>query len=72
MAKDGDDRFEPKLGRIRARGGRTGKTYLQRVLHAASLAGPGIGQAGRSAFSGTRIGRGCSATTTVAGERQPR
>ena len=58
MATDGEDRFKPKLGKIRSRGDRKAKTYLQRVLHAASLSGPGFGCMGASAFSGSRIGRG--------------
>jgi len=58
MATDGEDRFKPKLGKIRSRGDRRAKTYLQRVLHAASLSGPGFGRLGASAFSGSRIGRG--------------
>ena len=58
MATDGEDRFKPKLGKIRSRGDRKAKTYLQRVLHAASLSGPGFRRMGASAFSGSRIGRG--------------
>ena len=58
MATDGEDRFKPKLGKIRSRGDRKAKTYLQRVLHAASLSGPGFGRMGASTFSGSRIGRG--------------
>ena len=56
MATDGEDRFKPKLGKIRSRGDKKAKTYLQRVLHAASLSGPGFGRMGASAFSGSRIG----------------
>ncbi len=58
MATDGEDRFKPKLGKIRSRGDRKAKTYLQRVLHAASFSGPGFGRMGAAAFSGSRIGRG--------------
>ncbi|RCK45962.1 conjugal transfer protein TraI [Thalassospira profundimaris] len=58
MATDGEDRFKPKLGKIRSLGDRKAKTYLQRVLHAASLSGPGFRRMGASAFSGSRIGRG--------------
>lgn len=58
MALDNEDRFKPKLGKIRSRGGKKAQTYLQRVLHSASLAGPGFGHLGASAFSGSRIGRG--------------
>lgn len=60
-----DDReFEPRLGRIRSSGGGRGKTYLQRVLRAASLAGSGRSRA--SGFTGSRIGRGFSAGRVLA------
>lgn len=58
MATDSEDRFKPKLGKIRSRGDKKAKTYLQRVLHSASLSGPGFGRMGASPFSGSRIGRG--------------
>jgi type IV secretory pathway VirD2 relaxase len=51
-----DDDFEPHLGKIGTQRGGRERTYLQRVLHAANLAG-GRGR-GRSAFQGNRIGRG--------------
>lgn len=57
-----DDDFTPDLGKPRAGGSRKGRTYLQRVLQARTLAG-GARRAGR-AFSGTRIARG-----TVAGRQ---
>ena len=50
-----DDEFEPKLGKIRHGGSKTGRRYLQRVLQAATLAGKS--RSGR-AFQGNRIGRG--------------
>jgi type IV secretory pathway VirD2 relaxase len=52
-----DDDFEPKLGRIRHGGSKTGRRYLQRVLQAATL----VGKSGRGKgkqFYGNRIGRG--------------
>ena len=58
MATDDEYRFKPKLGKIRSRGDRKAKTYLQRVVHSASLAGPGFRRSGGLAFSGARIGRG--------------
>jgi len=58
MATDSEDRFTPKLGKIRSRGGKRAQSYLQRVLHSASLAGPGFRRLGASTFSGSRIGRG--------------
>ena len=50
-----DDEFEPKLGKIRHGGSKTGRRYLQRVLQATTLAGKG--RPG-TAFQGNRIGRG--------------
>ena len=58
MASDNEDRFKPKLGKIRSRGNKKAQTYLQRVLHSTSLAGPGFRRSSVSAFSGSRIGRG--------------
>jgi type IV secretory pathway VirD2 relaxase len=56
--------FEPRLGRIRSVGGGRGKSYLQRVLRAASLAGPA--RSGQSKFRGSRIGRGFGAGKVLA------
>jgi len=56
-----DDEFEPKLGKIRSRGSKRGRRYLQQVLHAVALAGGSRGFGAsprRSAFHGNRIGRG--------------
>ncbi|HEV2561738.1 MAG TPA: relaxase/mobilization nuclease RlxS [Rhizomicrobium sp.] len=51
-----DDEFEPHLGKIGVRHAPRERSYLQRVLHAATLAG---GRASRaSKFQGNRIGRG--------------
>ena len=51
-----DDSFEPVLGRIRASPSGRGRTYLRRVLAAATAAG---GRRGRNArFTGARSGRG--------------
>jgi type IV secretory pathway VirD2 relaxase len=56
---DGDDDFEPRLGRIRNTGRGQGRKYLHRVLAAANLARAGSGGIGRRArFDGSRIGRG--------------
>lgn len=55
-----DDLFEPKLGRIRSRGGKRGERYLRQVLRAVSSAS-GRALAAlerRSRFDGSRIGRG--------------
>lgn len=54
-----DEQFEPRLGRIRSRGGKRARSYLGRVLAAANLArGGGSPGGGRSKFSGSRAGRG--------------
>lgn len=60
MTDDGDDRFKPRLGRIRNRGGVRSKTYVARVLRQVSKAGgAGFGAAPASRrFTGYRIGRG--------------
>ena len=50
-----EDDFEPRLGRIRSRGGKRGRTYLSRVLAATNLARGGPGRSG--SYSATRIGR---------------
>ena len=62
MADERD--FKPRLGRIRSSSGGKGKTYLQRVLRAAALAGPG--RSGKSQFQGSRIGRGFGAGRVLA------
>ena len=54
-----DEQFEPRLGRIRYRGGKRARTYLGRVLAAANLARGGAAMLGsRKGFSGSRTGRG--------------
>lgn len=62
MADERD--FEPRLGRIRSSGGGRGKSYLQRVLRAAALSGPG--RSGNSKFQGSRIARGFGAGKVLA------
>ena len=52
-----DDDFEPRLGRTRAAGSHRGKSYLHRVIRAASRAG-GMPGSGRKRFVGSRTGRG--------------
>jgi type IV secretory pathway VirD2 relaxase len=54
-----DDSFEPRLGRIRNKGGKKAKRFLHLVLAATALAG-GLKRLGRSRFTGARIGRGAS------------
>jgi len=60
-----DDEFTPRLGRIRARGGRGGRRYSHRVLRAIALAGK-RSAAGRSSFYGSRIGRGAGVGRVLA------
>lgn len=63
--------FEPRLGRMRARGKGRGKKYLQRVLVAANLAGSVLGGSSRrSRFDGSRIGRGSGAGRVLASRDQ--
>ena len=56
MASAKDDRFEPKLGRSRAKG-KSPQKFISRVVRAASKAGP-ISRAGLSIKRGTGAGRG--------------
>jgi type IV secretory pathway VirD2 relaxase len=60
MARNDDDIFKPKIGRIRNLGGARAKTYVNRVLSQISAAGKrGFGSStGSRGFSGARIGRG--------------
>ena len=57
---DGADDFEPRLGRMRARGKAKGRRYVGQVIAATNLALAGRPRArsGKSPFSGARIGRG--------------
>jgi type IV secretory pathway VirD2 relaxase len=64
-----DDAFEPRLGKIRSRGGKRGRRYLHQVLRAVALAGGKVGSGsklGRSAFQGNRIGRGAGVGRVLA------
>jgi len=64
-----DDDFEPRLGRMRARGSKQGRKFLSKVLAAANLArGGAAGHGRRSRFDGSRIGRG-SGVGRVLGSR---
>ncbi|HLG90330.1 MAG TPA: relaxase/mobilization nuclease RlxS [Alphaproteobacteria bacterium] len=62
-----DDRFEPRLGKIRARGSKRGQRYLHQVLKAIALAGgrSRLGSRGRR-FHGDRIGRGAGVGRVLA------
>ena len=61
-----DEDFEPRLGRMRAKSSRRGKSYLKRVIHAASRAG-GLSAGGRKRFVGSRTGRGNAVARMLAG-----
>lgn len=64
-----EEDFEPRLGRMRARGKARGKKFLHRVLAAANLAGVAPGRpTGKTRFDGNRIGRG-SGVGRVLGSR---
>jgi hypothetical protein len=67
MADEND--FEPRLGRMRSTGGKRARKYLGRVLAAANLARGGAGMIGgaRTAFTGSRIGRGAGVGRVLAG-----
>jgi len=60
-----DEEFEPRLGRMRARGSTRGRKYLHQVLQAAALAA--TGKAVGRTFHGSRIGRGAGAGRILAG-----
>lgn len=62
-----DDEFEPKLGKIRAQGGKRAQRYVNKVLRAASFAGGrALGRIGGRRFDGSRIGRGAGAGRVLA------
>lgn len=52
-----DDEFDPKLGRIRARGGRVRSRYLSEIARSVGRAG-GRSRHSRGKFNGSRSGRG--------------
>ena len=56
-----DDKFKPRLGRLRARGtsGKRARKFLGRIVAAAARAGASTGVRSRR-FDGSRIGRGAS------------
>jgi type IV secretory pathway VirD2 relaxase len=60
------EEFEPHLGHIRWKHGKTDETYVRRVMQVAYKNGFYRGK--RSGFTGSRIGRGC-AFGTLAGAR---
>lgn len=59
-----DDDFEPRLGRIRARGAKVGKRYAHQLRAAINRAGGNQGR--KTGFTGRRIGRGGAIGATLA------
>jgi len=54
-----DNDFQPRLGRIRAQGGKASKRYLARLYATMEKARPGVfARRGRTRFMGAQIGRG--------------
>ncbi|MCJ8159710.1 relaxase/mobilization nuclease RlxS [Sphingomonas sp. LaA6.9] len=54
-----EDKFEPKLGRMRAKGGGRGRKYVGRIVVAAARSAA-KGEIRNRRFDGSRIGRGAS------------
>jgi hypothetical protein len=67
-AMAGEDEFEPRLGRMRAKGkGAKARKFMSRVIAAANLArGGAASKSARSKFTGSRIGRGAGAGRVLA------
>jgi type IV secretory pathway VirD2 relaxase len=63
-----DDEFFPKLGRIRDRGEKKGRKFLNQVIAAANLARGGAAAfgMGKRGFTGSRIGRGAGVGRVLA------
>lgn len=70
MSDDGDDKFKPKLGRMRNIGNASGKRYLNRVLNSAGKMNPSFAKSrsGKS-FTGRNMGRGSRATASTGSQR---
>ncbi|HVI97525.1 MAG TPA: relaxase/mobilization nuclease RlxS [Sphingomonas sp.] len=60
-----DDEFEPRLGRLRAKGSKRTQKYLSLVVAAARRSGARSGMRNRR-FDGSRIGRGASLARVLA------
>jgi type IV secretory pathway VirD2 relaxase len=60
-----NDKFEPRLGRMRAAGSRRGRKYLYAVLVAAARAG-GLKRGAGRRFDGSRISRGTAVARLLA------
>ncbi len=67
-----DDEFRPRLGRIRAGGGRASKRYLGKLYAAVEKATPGaFAKRSPSKFTGARIGRGAGLGAALAMRGHP-
>ena len=61
-----DDEFEPKLGRIRSRGGKFRSGYLRQVEQTVGVGGGRKRATSRGTFHGNRIGRGAGVGRVLA------
>lgn len=67
-----DDEFRPRLGRIRAAGGRGSKRYVGKLYAAIEKATPGaFAKRSASKFTGARIGRGAGLGAAFAARSHP-
>lgn len=55
-----DNEFEPRLGRIRGKGGKKDRRFLHKVFASSTLAGGIKRSGGKTKFTGARIGRGAA------------
>jgi len=69
---DAEDEFRPRLGRIRAAGGRESKRYLAKLYAAAEKAKPGaFAKRSGGRFTGARLGRGAGLGAALAMRGHP-
>ncbi len=67
-----EDEFRPKLGRIRAAGGRSAKRYLGKLYARMEKTKPGaFAKRSGARFSGARIGRGAGVAASFANRSHP-
>ncbi len=62
---ESDFEFEPRLGRIRAGGGKASQRFFAQAKRAALKASPGYGVGAKSGFKGTRFARGGAALAGI-------
>lgn len=69
---EADDEFRPRLGRMRAAGGRASKRYLARLYAAVEKATPGaFAKRSGGRFTGARLGRGAGLGAALAMRGHP-